>query len=165
MQKFSLSQSLGVLANLGVIAGLVFVGLQLKQDRRIAESSLLFDGTNTRMYWVELVRESPDVWINGLAGESLTPAEAAQFEQIAISWELFHYTAYVTQPLLDIDPGKFVREWALQLYTHPGLMSWWENYRKRSRYTQPLPPNGRNPWFDAIDAEIKYLRENPPEIE
>jgi len=165
VKKLEFAQSLSILSNLGVLAGLVFVGLQLQQDRKIAESTLLFDATNTRMYWVELVRESPKVWTKGLAGEPLTPTEAAEFEQVAISWELFHYTAYVVQPLFDIDSTKYVREWALQLHTHPGLMGWWERYRQRMHYIASPAPNEGNPWFDAIDAEMEHLQERPPVLE
>ena len=165
MKQINLAQTINTIANVGVIAGLVFVGLQLKQDRKVAEITSLLDGTNTRMYWVELVRESPEVWVKGLAGEPLSPMEAAEFEQVAISWELFHYTAYVTQPILGIDPMKFVREWALQLYSHPGLLAWWERYRKRSLYTQPTSPSDPNPWFDAVDEEMKRLEADPPQID
>jgi len=145
----------------------VFVGLQLEQDRRIAESSLLFDATNTQMYWVELVRESPDVWLKGLGGQPLTAVEAAEFERIAVAWELWHYTAYVVQPLLGIDAGKFVREWALQLFSHPGLMAWWKRYRSKSLYTQPeaFGPGEANPWFDSIDEELRRLQQDPSQID
>ena len=164
MKKINLGQAINILANVGVIAGLVFVGLQLMQDRKVAEIATLYDGTNTRMYWIELVRESPEVWMKGLAGEPLSSAEAAEFEQVAISWELFHYTAYVSQPILGIDQMKFVREWALQLYSHPGLLAWWEGHKKRTLYVDPPPTGEGNPWFDAVDEEMQKLEANAPQL-
>lgn len=164
MKNINIGQFINTLANVGVIGGLVFVGLQLVQERQVAEIASLYEATNTSMYWIEIVRESPEVWVKGLAGEPLSPTEAAEFEQVASSWELFHYTAYVAQPIMGIDSTKFVREWALQLYSHPGLLAWWEGYRKKSLYIQPVSPSDNNPWFDAIDEEMKHLEANPPQI-
>ena len=44
MKQINLAQTINTIANVGVIAGLVFVGLQLKQDRKVAEITSLFDG-------------------------------------------------------------------------------------------------------------------------
>ena len=164
MKKINLGQAINTLANVGVIAGLVFVGLQLMQDRKMAEVATLWEGTNTRMYWIELVRESPEVWVKGRAGEPLSSTEAAEFEQVAIAWELFHYTAYVSQPIMGIDPMKFVREWALQLNSHPGLLTWWEGHKKRILYVDPPPPGESIPWFDAVDEEMKRLEAKSPKL-
>lgn len=164
MKTINLGQTINTLANVGVIAGLVFVGLQLKQDREVAEIVTLWEGTNTRMYWIELVRESPDLWVKGLAGEPLSSAEAAEFEHVAAAWELFHYTAYVSQPMLGIDQMKFVREWALELSSHPGLLTWWEGHKKRILYVDPPPPGESNPWFDAVDEEKKRLDAKEPQL-
>ncbi len=132
MSKIDFVQSITVLANIGVIGGLVFVGIQLAQDREIAKVSALFEATNTRMYWVELVRESPNAWYKGLGGEPLSPREAAEFKLMAASWELWHYTASVAQPVMGIDPEKYVREWALELHLNPGLKIWWEEETYRN---------------------------------
>lgn len=165
MKKIDLGQTVSVLANIGVIGGLVFVGLQLAQDREVAKVSALFEATNTNMYWIELVRESPDVWIKGRAGEPLSPAEAAEFERIAASWELMHYTASVAQPVMGIDADKFVREWALELHLHPGLKRWWEDHKKRISYTDPPAPGHINPWFHAVDEELSLLEQGSPRFD
>ena len=65
---------------------------------------------------------------------------------------------------MGIDPTKFVREWALQLYSHPGLFVWWQGHKKKIAYVDPLLPGENSPWFDAVDEETKRLEANPPQI-
>ena len=72
----------------GVLGGLIFVGLQLMQDRQIAATELVADAADRRMYWAELIGQSPDVWVKGLSGQPLSVSEAAQFDALATSWEL-----------------------------------------------------------------------------
>ena len=55
MKKIEFRQTITTVANLGVIGGLIFVGLQLMQDRQIATNAAILDVANTRMYWAELV--------------------------------------------------------------------------------------------------------------
>jgi hypothetical protein len=43
-----------------VLAGLIFVGLQLYQDRQIAKIEVVAEAANNRMYWAELVGQSPE---------------------------------------------------------------------------------------------------------
>jgi hypothetical protein len=164
MKKIDLGQTISIFANVGVIAGLIFVGVQLAQDRRIAEQDTLFNAVDSRMYWAELVRDSEGVWIKGLAAEPLTAVEAKEFEALATAWELSHYTYFRGQQLAQLEPSRFVREWALELNTHPGLMRWWQGYRKKFLYTQAAAP-GENTWFAAIDEEMERLEANPPQID
>jgi hypothetical protein len=154
MKKIDPGEAVNTIANLGVIAGLVFVGLQLKQDRDVAERNVLFSATEARFQWAELVREGSGVWNKGLAGEELTVEERTEFDTLASSWELAHYTYYRAQELAFLDPSRFVREWALELHTHPGLLGWWRRFQERMNYTDPVSDS---PWHLAVDDELQRL--------
>jgi hypothetical protein len=154
MKNIDVGRLINTIANIGVIGGLIFVGLQLKQDSDIAERATLFDATNSRLQWAELVRESGEVWVKGLAGEELTDYEYAEFDALATAWELSHYTYYRAQELVSLDPSRFVREWALELDSHPGLLNWWHRYRKRMDYTDP---DSDQSWPISVDAELQRL--------
>lgn len=154
MKKIDLGQIINTVANLGVIGGLVFVGLQLKQDRDVAERAILFNATDTRLQWAELVRESREVWTRGLAGEELTAEENTEFDALATSWELAHYTYYRAQELVFLESSRFVKEWALELHTHPGLLNWWRQYRNRMTYTDP---ESDQTWPQLVESELHSL--------
>ena len=46
MKKFDFSQAIGTLANVGVIAGIVFLGIELRQNNEVLEAQ-------SRAYWVD----------------------------------------------------------------------------------------------------------------
>ena len=158
MKTIDFGQTITTVANLGVIGGLIFVGLQLMQDRQIATNAAILDVANTRMYWAELVGQNRDAWVKGLAGEPLSATEYAQFDALAASWEVSHYAYYNAQELLSADSSRFVREWALELNTNPGLMAWWDRFQRRLQYTNPDPAGE---WIERIDEELTRL-ENAP---
>ena len=80
-----LNRWLSLGANLGVIAGLVFVAFEIRTN---TESNLIAIDQNYASNWMEInttVASSPrlaDVFEKGLAGEELTRAEARQFDHI-----------------------------------------------------------------------------------
>jgi len=154
----STAELIGIAA---IVASLIFVGLQLKQDRDVAERTVLFSATEARFQWAELVRESSGVWNKGLAGEELTDEERTEFDALASSWELAHYTYYRAQELAFLDSSRFVREWALELYTHTGLLEWWRRFQVRMSYTNPAGSS----WHVLVDDELERLVKEKPVIE
>jgi len=141
---------------LGVIGGLCFVGLQLSQDRQIAATDIVADSAAKRMYWAEIVSQNSEAWVHGLAGQELSSEDAAVFDALATSWELSHYSYYTSSNELSVSPdNRFVREWALELNTHPGLLEWWREYLSRMDYTSP---NETSEWPDLVNAELDHLQ-------
>ena len=72
----SVAELIGIAA---VVASLIFVGLQLRQEQDIAQSQLFADWDDTRIEWSRLLSENNDVWIRGLAGSDLTTNELLVF--------------------------------------------------------------------------------------
>ena len=121
-----------------VLGGLIFVGLQLMQDRQIASTEVIAEAASRRMYWAELIGQNPEVWVKGLAGQPLSATEAVHFDALATSWELSHYSYFYNSNQLGVSADKrFVREWALELHTNPGLLEWWRAFQQRMNYTSP----------------------------
>lgn len=58
MKKIDLGQTLNTLANLGVIGGLIFVGLQVQQDRDIAAAARFVATEANRDQWAALVADN-----------------------------------------------------------------------------------------------------------
>jgi len=147
-------------AMFGVLGGLVFVGLQLSQDRQIAATEIIADAADRRMYWTELIGQNPEVWVKGLEGENLSREEFVLFDALATSWELSHYSYYTNSNELSVAPtARFVREWALELHTYPGLLEWWRAYRRRMSYTSPIDISD---WPVLVEEELARIEAAAP---
>jgi hypothetical protein len=87
-----LKEWLGVITNVGVIAGLAFVAFEihqnniaLEQNARNAEVEMLDGIRSAWQNWEYAIIENEDVadiWRRGSSGESLDPTEAVRFETL-----------------------------------------------------------------------------------
>lgn len=78
---------LQVLGMFGVIASLVFVGMQIRQTDVIASAEIQESAAVRNLATMELMADNIDVWQRGCVGAELTPAEQALMAKI--------YWAYV----------------------------------------------------------------------
>ena len=155
MKKLDLGQSLSILANAGVVAGLIFVGVQLQQDRQIAVINGVDDAAASRHAWAENVSANRDLWVRGLAGESLSEADYVVFRALAEANELYYFNNWNRGRLIGAAEGsedRWVREAALDIQTHPGLLAWWREQEARLTVTT-LSPNGD--WRDSVNQAIR----------
>ena len=137
MKKNDPGQTLTILANVGVIGGLIFVGLQLRQERQIALADGTDDAASRQLVWTQTISENSEVWKKGLAGESLSATEALIYDQMMEAWEFRLFTAWNRANLTvsEQDSTRFAREAALDLHENPGLLRAWDEHRERLRYT------------------------------
>ena len=92
MKKIDFSQTIAVLANVGIIASIVFLGIELGQNHTAIEEQNKLDRLTGRDAAGEtfngfrkLLLENPNlipIWERGFAGETLTPGEQAQFRYL-----------------------------------------------------------------------------------
>ena len=155
MNKIDLGRAINTIANISVLAGLVFVGWQLQQDREIAENDVLLRGAEYTMMWADLVDQTSDVWLKGLAGEPLTPEEALRFDAIAQAWEFRLYSSFeaATRNSL-VEPARFARQAALDLQENPGLRSWWDGFRSRM---ERVSLEQSDPWEESVYSALREL--------
>ena len=169
MTKINLGQALSTLANVGVIGGLVFVGLQLQQDREIAQIERRLAVSDSNKYWAELVTANLSTWTRGLAGEPLTEEETLVFTLLATTrqFDMFREWVNSRSSALDIDreltpdlTRGFIREAALEIYAYPGFLEWhWQ-------YNDVLQKLGRYGLFnELVDEEIRALEASAGESE
>jgi len=72
----SAAELIGVSA---IVASLVFVGIQVQQDRDLAQVSTFVSIADSANALSELVQAHSDVWVRGLNGDELTKSELAVF--------------------------------------------------------------------------------------
>ena len=153
MKRLDLGQTIAVLANVGVIGGLVFVGLQLQQDRDIAVVNGLRTTESNFYYWAELVSSNGDLWARGLAGESLSAGELVQFEAMAEARQFALYSRWYAAGG-DVTSGavtqeSFMQELAVEIASNPGFLRWWRDF------SEHLIEIGRSDEYDeALTAAI-----------
>jgi hypothetical protein len=143
------AELIGIVA---IVASLIFVGLQLMQDRRLTQAQIVGDQDDTQIEWARIQSENHELWVKGLDGEELDKLSMARFEPLAGAY--FSKRSLLFQRLSNIggiEPESIAAETAHIILSHPGLkpewskrVSWWER-------------QGFMPPFDA--AVQKYLHE------
>ena len=98
MDKISLNRWLSLVANFGVLIGIILLILELDQNRDMLKSqtkSELAMGVVILTLEIASNEQYADVLARGRAGEPLTPGEKLQFSNHSISmhryWENVHY--------------------------------------------------------------------------
>ena len=56
-----------LVAVFSIVASLIFVGLQIKQEQEIAAANSVSMAAEGNRYWAELVLENTEVWLKGLS--------------------------------------------------------------------------------------------------
>jgi len=121
-------ESVGMLA---IIASLIFIGLQMRQEHSIARSQIWSERNILRAELATLINEHPQIWTKGLKGEKLSEPETAQFEAIFTVY-LFKEATHYNQRLTGMSPGRpegISDRFANMITTYPGMMLVWSRWR------------------------------------
>jgi len=98
MNTEKLNSWLGVLANIGVIAGIVFLAFEIRQNTEVAVSSAELEVSNLQTEFHMRLAENPDLArlyrVGQLNPQELTDVEKIQFEYMVASVFLFMEGAY-----------------------------------------------------------------------
>ena len=105
-----------------LICSLIFVGLQMRQDHRLAQAQNAADFDDTMIEYARVINANREVWMKGLEGADLTPTDEIAFETVAFAvWQKF-FGIYDRSGLLDGRPqNEIARQLASELYIFPGL--------------------------------------------
>jgi len=145
MSKIDLGQSIGILANLGVIAGIIFLAVEIRQvgeqfelDRGNASADRLNTIVARMNDWAQLVATNSRVWHAGALGQALEPEDYRIFEAMAAAWERDHWTMWRLPTIVNsaVDPRadlqrREIEMTALELHENPGLLSYWRGNAER----------------------------------
>jgi hypothetical protein len=158
-------QVIGIFA---VVASLIFVGLQLRQDQAIAVSESYSSATDSVGDLATLVKSNSKIWRTGLDGSKLPAEDELVFKAMAIVVE--QYVANRTQRLVRIgggegDAGRSVENYAYALYVHPGLRA---AYAERLAYgdsvAEAFGDPRRRPFYRVLEEKLKQLDAASPDI-
>ncbi len=148
---------LQIVANLGLVGGLVLVGVQIQQTRDLARLQLQLEGTFAfQQVEIAMLGESPaQAWAKSIQDpESLSPAEV----KIVDSWLIHEVNQWLRTAFMEAEglaePGatvSVVRENAWFYFSNPFAKRWWRTIKR---------DGGWDPEFEGIvDAELAALDE------
>ncbi len=168
MDSEKLNSWLQLLGMLGIIASLMFVGLQIKQTDVIASLESQ-EYASSRILTVQgLLAENIDVWQRGYADEKLTLAEQTLMAQLYWAYVNNSFTGWRRLQLADFREvnGEYViAAFAANIHRYPGFkkihesrMAWDELLGGGS--TSELVSTFRGLLSDKVD-ELSRLEPNP----
>ena len=160
MSREQLKDLLEAIGFLALIASLIFVGLQLRQDRVIARAQDAADFNNTMIEYSRVINANREVWVKGLEGAELSTLDQVTFESVAFAvWQKFN-GLYLRNGLLDQGFKTGVaRQVASELYIYPGLRQY---FLSRCEHRESM--GQRISFCDEFRTQLKLIDEGtlPP---
>ena len=130
MKKIDLGQGLHILANVGVIAGILLLAYELNQNRQMMKAQTRNAISETLVDLILNEVNSPDLTeidLKAEAGEALTPVEARRHDLSWIAsfryWENVHYQYRIG--LYDDSEYLAQREAWREILAEPGVRDLW----------------------------------------
>ena len=119
----------------GIIGSLLFVGLQLRQEHRVALVELALNGTESYYEQRNGTIENAAVWVKGNAGvDELSPAETAIYNAlIRKRFTLAYWNSYAARQLGE--PRAIgIHDFAAFLHQNPGARRTWIAWMKTEQH-------------------------------
>jgi len=149
-----------------IVASLIFVGIQLRQDGQIAQAERLATQQQLDLEITRFIDERAEIWRKGLAGEEQSENDQISFEMV--SYALFRQQAneYRTRFFLSgVSPEISVRTYAFFLHQNPGARAWFEKLVE-SRVAVDRAynlPDEITFYPKIVIDQLHYLDENRPQ--
>ena len=152
MKKIDFAQAIQVFANVGVIVGLGFLALEIRQSNVQASSASLLEDAALRSEWMYSVGSDAEVarvYYDGLrAFSELTPVDQLRFDLLIRSQLIRSEAGFEVFGQLGTNTGGRVRRKTVEaLFARDGFREWW-NYTDRGTLERPI---------------LEYLEELDPE--
>lgn len=127
-----------------VVGSLIFVGLQVQQDRSVALAQLYADHDDTQIEWARLISENNDVWVRGLKNEELSNLDSSIFFALAGAYFNKEANRYSRAILISgIPPEGISIRFANNIHSYPGLdLAWMRQDWVRNKVQHQDTPFG-----------------------
>ena len=144
MKRQTLNEWLSLLANFGVVAGIVFLAIEVRQNQATLEESnrlnqvlarsMEIDQFNDFRSYVSQSEALSRIWLEGRKGAALTPVEKERFEMLCLSNVWISVGAYERSRMLErpsVAAGT-IRIRADMLANDPGFRACWNDVVRAS---------------------------------
>jgi hypothetical protein len=115
-----IAELVGIVA---IIASLIFVGVQLKQDEQVANSDYVSNYSGRAGLLSELIAENSVVWTKACVGDSLTTHERELASQIYVRYYMHSYLTWLLYRvgLNQVDDDTPAEWFAESVWRYPGF--------------------------------------------
>ena len=143
-----------------IVASLIFVGVQLKQDREVALAESIQAAEASFAQTSAMIAEHANVWLKGRTSEELSEAESIVMRQLVNA--LYRRARNTAQMRRNLGrPGNApMMDFAIALYENPGARRTWEAFSENEiAYFKQMAPNDdfRRSYQDEALAELRKL--------
>jgi len=129
-----LNRWLTLAANIGVIAGILFLAYELQQNQLIASSENILSYQSIRNDVLSSINEHPEIWKKGNEGAPLSQVEAVIYENLVDSYGDAYFFNYFQWRLRGEEyfAETAAAEFAYFLVRNPGAYPIWEELERRT---------------------------------
>lgn len=148
-----------------IVASLIFVGLQMRQDQGIAQAQALVDASAVVTDLNQFIENNKEVWIKGLDGAELSLEDNFTFRALCRANYLRKIAHWERAKRLDIGNPVFIAQsFAYEIHVYPGLRRYFDEViesfeEKRSAFGHTRSDEG---FTSAVEASLAELDRNPP---
>ena len=167
MRRENVKDWLEIVGMAAIVASLLFVGLQLRQDQRIALMETVGSDSSLNAQLADLLQGNGELWRKGLDGQELSKADQIEFYAMARAVEYIYSSSWQRANLLD-EGGGFgadaaVRDYSIALYMHVGLRRHFDSRIERINRNDMAfdVPVEIGPFDRSIISRLEYLAANP----
>ncbi len=154
MAKPTWKEAAEILGIIAIVASLVFVGIQLRQDQEIAEAQIYLGATANVAVIAQTIADNERLWRRGLDGEDLSPDERATFNSILRAVYQRDFGLFARGLRLDLAPPKMViRRVALNAFIYPGYRQFLVDRRSETAVLRESLEPGPGREFDRLVLE------------
>ena len=166
MKLSALKDAAELIGIFAIVVSLIFVGVQLQQDRNIALTGMSSNAVGNSAEIAALLQNSGNLWRRGLDGDELSDAELVEFHAIVASVEWHLTSEFLTARAFGgREADGFIRDYAFALYVHPGLRRYFRaniNHIESVDREFGLAPS-QGPFHSAVVAKLEELDRRGPE--
>ena len=166
MRKVGIKDAVELIGIAAIVASLVFVGLQIRQEQEIAIVSTHGELSQSKIDLTFKIGEHMEIWKRGLNKDQLTEEELAVFTVQAAAVAEFHQRTFIRWLRIGpVDPGVAASRYAFALYVFPGLRHERESYNELRSFIGAARGSNvvQDNWETAVSGYLEqYDREKPP---
>jgi hypothetical protein len=170
MRRVKIKEWLEIVGMAAIVASLLFVGLQIRQDHKIALMESAGSDSSINAQLADLLQGNGELWRKSLDGEELSKAEQIEFYTMARAVEYIYISSWRRATLLD-EGGGFsadaaIRDYSIAIYFHVGLRRHFDARIARvTRNDMAFDvPVEIGPFDRSIIKRLEYLAANPMPI-
>jgi hypothetical protein len=162
MSKLDWKTAVEIVGMSAIVVSLIYVGLQVRQDREIAVSQNMLSVVEAKKHWVEAMTPNASIWIKANSEMALTPEEREIYLWMAHALEVQYFADWFRA---DQVPGanpadNFAYQFALLLDRNPGLLEHW--HQKLDEWALQYEYTGveSDGWPDSVNRALEHIRDS-----